>query len=248
MQSSVKTKINRLRYYGNKYKNDEKLYKQFYKDLQMYNRLASKEQIASERFLFPCLYDNTTNTNLDPTYFYQDAWAFEKITSYKPVKHYDIGSHNKFVALLSKVVNLTMVDIRPLSLPMDSINFIKGSITELPFSDNSIDSLSSLCVIEHIGLGRYGDPLDPFGSEKSLLEVKRVLKSNGMFYLSVPVSNKHIVRFNAGIIFNYHKFKKQLQNDYIITDEKIIADGRLGDVFVPNDSFGTTALFELKKK
>ena len=130
-----------------------------------------------QEFLYPCLYDKTIQTKkLQPVYFYQDAWAFERIVASKPTAHIDIGSHHKFVAFLSKVVNLTMVDFRPLSLKMDSINFIEGDILNLPFANESISSLSSLCVIEHIGLGRYGDCLYRNGSENALKEITRVMK------------------------------------------------------------------------
>ena len=76
-----------------------------------------------------------------------------------------------------------MVDIRPLSLPMDTIHFRAGSILEMPFENASVASLSSICVIEHIGLGRYGDPPDPRGTQKALDELKRILAPGGNLYL-----------------------------------------------------------------
>ena len=91
-------------------------------------------------------------TEIEPTYFYQDAWAFEKIVNARPESHVDVGSHHKFVALLSKVVPVTMINIRPLQLPLDSLNFQEGSILEMPSADGSLKSLSSLCVIEHISI------------------------------------------------------------------------------------------------
>jgi len=224
------------------------LQKRFNDDFNNFNVLATEKQKAKNEFLYPCLYDNTSTTQIEPTYFYQDAWAFERIIKNKPLKHIDIGSQHNFVAHLSKVVDLTMVDIRPLALPMDTIKFIEGSILELPFVDDSIDSISSLCVIEHIGLGRYGDPIDPMGSEKALAEIKRVLKKGGNFYVSVPVSDKYLTRFNAGVIFEYKQLREYFEKYYFISDEKFIAESKLGSKFIPNDHFGTTALFELIKK
>jgi SAM-dependent methyltransferase len=214
----------------------------FAQDLEKYNQMATK------RYLYPCLNDATSETNIEPIYFYQDTWAFEQILKNKPTKHVDIGSQHKFVAFLSKVVELTMVDIRPLSLPLDTIQFEKGSITELPFEDNSIQSLSSLCVVEHIGLGRYGDPLDPYGSEKSLNEITRVLQPEGFFYFSVPVSDKEIVAFNAGRIFNHDRLLTELDQSYDILEKAYIHGNQLIETFIPNDRFGTTILLALKKK
>ncbi|WP_051296215.1 DUF268 domain-containing protein [Eisenibacter elegans] len=223
------------------------LYESFYADLEQFNSMASPEQKASKEWLYPCIYDKTDTTGIDPTYFYQDAWAFERIVHNKPTEHVDIGSHHKFVAHLSKVLPLTMVDIRPLSLPMESIKFIKGSILDLPFESNSLSSISSLCVVEHIGLGRYGDPIDPQGPQKALAEILRVLKPGGVFYLSVPVSNKYITRFNAGVIFELESFKKELTQNYHINDLKFIVGNTFGNEFAPNDYFATTGLFELIK-
>jgi hypothetical protein len=53
-----------------------------------------------------------------------------------------------------------------------------------------------LHVIEHIGLGRYGDPLDPQGSVKAALELQRVVSRGGSLYLSLPVGRERIC-FNA---------------------------------------------------
>jgi len=94
-------------------------------------------------------------------------------------------------------VPVVMVDIRPLALPMDSLKFQMGSITDLPFADSSLPSISSLCVVEHIGLGRYGDPLDPYGSEKAIKDLKRVVQPGGDLYISVPLDDKNRIYFNA---------------------------------------------------
>lgn len=170
----------------------------FWKNYRHYQRLSLEKESILLKNLYPCLGDDTAETYIEPTYFYQDCWAFEKIVRQHPSNHIDIGSHHKYVALLSKVVNVTMVDIRPLSLPLESLNFKEGSILNLPFNDNSIESLSSLCVVEHIGLGRYGDLIDPSGSEKAMFEIQRVLKSGGYCYFSVPIlGNINTVFFNA---------------------------------------------------
>jgi SAM-dependent methyltransferase len=141
-------------------------------------------------------------TPIEPIYFYQDAWGFEKIVSQRPEFHVDVGSHHKFVALLSKVVPVTYVDIRPLSLPLDPLKLVCGSILNMPFKNGSLSSLSSLCVVEHIGLGRYGDPLDWQGTEKAINELKRILAPGGDLYLSIPLDDENIVYFNAHRAFN----------------------------------------------
>jgi SAM-dependent methyltransferase len=193
----------------------------FWQDYRTYSRLAFPEARPVARDLYPCLGEDTAETLIEPTYFYQDSWAFEKIVANHPQQHVDVGSHHKFVALLSKVIPTTMVDIRPLSLPLDSLTFNRGSILELPFSDRSIESLSSMCVIEHIGLGRYGDPLDPKGSEKAIVEVKRVIKPGGNLYLSLPLDDENRVYFNAHRAFT-EEYILSLFEDFILEESRYI--------------------------
>lgn len=169
----------------------------FWDSYQRYKQLAPSNRQPLPKHLYPCLGEDTAETPIEPIYFYQDTWAFEKIVKQRPSQHIDVGSQHKFVALLSKVVPVTMVDIRPLSLPLDTLDFKPGSILELPFEDGSIESLSSLCVVEHIGLGRYGDPLDPNGTEKAIQELKRIVKPGGDLYLSLPLDDDNRIYFNA---------------------------------------------------
>jgi SAM-dependent methyltransferase len=218
----------------------------FWKSYRQYQELSSEKENVSLTNLYPCLGDATAETYIEPTYFYQDCWAFEKIVQQNPSNHIDIGSHHKYVALLSKVVPVTMVDIRPLSLPLESLNFKEGSILNLPFEDNSVESISSLCVIEHIGLGRYGDTLDCEGSEKAINELKRVLKTGGHLYISIPVGIESLTAFNAGRIFSLDDVYKLLHPLKVI-DSSFIVGNKLTNKFEYIGGFATTGLFEITK-
>lgn len=179
------------------WRNDMSAWRRFWDAYLRYRRIAPRDRRPSYKHLYPCLGDDTAVTPVGAIYFYQDSWAFEKIVNRRPELHVDVGSHHKFVALLSRVVPLVMVDIRPLSLPLDSLGFRKGSILDLPYEDGSVASVSSLCVIEHVGLGRYGAPLDPFGSEKAIEELKRIVRPGGDLYLSLPLCDENRTYFNA---------------------------------------------------
>lgn len=174
----------------------------FWQAYQRYCEIAPSTAVPEKRLLYPCLHDKTEQTPIDVCYYFQDAWAFEKIYSIAPPEHVDVGSHHKFVSLLSKIIPTTMVDIRPLPVRMDSVKFKQGTILDLPFLDGSIPSVSSLCVIEHIGLGRYGDPLDPAGTEKALEELKRIVAPGGHLYISVPIDDVNRTYFNAHRAFS----------------------------------------------
>lgn len=186
--------------------------------------------------IYPQLKDKIATTPLDPIYFYQDTWAAQKIFALKPAHHYDIGSSAKTIALISQFVPTTMIDIRPLDLKLDNLYFKKGSILNLPFEDNSIKSISSLCVVEHIGLGRYGDPIDVFGSEKAIKELIRVTSPGGSILFSVPVGNANKVFFNAHRVFE-REYIISLFSICSLVEEKYICQQQLNNNFTNTDQF-----------
>jgi SAM-dependent methyltransferase len=234
--------LSRLR----KLRADSKAWKRFWREYRQYKAMCPPDRQPTLQNLSPFVYDNSNETPVEPIYFYQDAWAFEKIAHRNVKQHVDIGSHHKFVSLLSKIVPVTMVDIRPLSVPMDTISFRKGSITDLPFEDQSLQSVSSLCVVEHIGLGRYGDPLDPDGTAKAVRELCRVLAPGGYLYVSLPVANQSFVTFNEARILSLKEFHELIQ-PLRLMEEKYIVDGRLQNQFEARPGLGTTGLFELMR-
>lgn len=71
---------------------------------------------------------------------------------------------------------VTYVDAR--DVPQWSVNghVYKADAGDLPFAAASFDALSSTCVLCHVGLGRYGDPVCAEGDTKALHEFHRVLK------------------------------------------------------------------------
>lgn len=147
--------------------------------------------------LFPILSDKTVlHDEFDPHYFYQQLWVFENVLKAMPSNHVDIASRYEMVGYISKITKATFVDIRPFKAKLKNLNIEKGNILKLPYKNNSINSLSCLHVVEHIGLGRYGDPIDPKGTEKACRELSRVLHNGGFLYFSVPMGREKIC-FNA---------------------------------------------------
>ncbi len=210
-------------------------WRRYWRSFHAYTELSDKGRRSDTTRFYPCLGDDTVETEIEPTYFYQDAWAFERIVQRRPKFHVDIGSHHKYVALLSKVVPVTMVDIRPLSLPLNSIRFEEGSILALPFDDATVPSVSSLCVVEHIGLGRYGDPLDPEGTEKAIAELKRVLAPGGELYVSLPLDDENRIYFNAHRAFA-EPYVMRLFEPLEVVDRRYIYGDQFSDS--PSRGFG----------
>jgi SAM-dependent methyltransferase len=144
----------------------------------------------------PRLTDRVATSPYDPHYLHQAVWAGERIFAIDPAEHVDVGSQLLFVAMLATRLPVTFVDLRPLDLEVAYLSSRRGNILDLPFADRSVQSLSCLHVIEHIGLGRYGDTLDPHGSEKAAAELNRILAPGGALLLSLPVGRPRVC-FNA---------------------------------------------------
>ena len=206
------------------------------RDYQRYCKMAPADAQPDLEHLFPCLYEATTETNVDANYLFQDSWGFEKIVKARPEFHVDIGSDYKFISLLSLLVPTTMVDLRPLATSLPSLKFQQGSILALPYADGSVPSVSSLCVAEHIGLGRYGDPLDPHGTEKAVAELKRIVRPGGDLYLSVPVDDVNRIYFNAHRAFTEDRLLTWFQ-PFEVMESRYIYGRAFGEKLQPG--FGT---------
>lgn len=167
----------------------------YFKDMITYSKMKGAEPIKLLD-TYPILHEKSSGTPFDAHYFYQDVWAFKKIYATKPIEHVDIASKLILAGLLSVITKVTYLDFHPLKIGLENFTFKKGDILSLPFKKNSILSLSCLNVAEHIGLGRYGDKLDPYGTKKACRELARVLAPKGNLFFSVPVG-KPRVYFNA---------------------------------------------------
>ncbi len=158
----------------------------------------------------PQLHDRVATNVIDPHYFFCNGWAMRRIVSAPPQQHVDIASQTIFVNLLGAVIPTIFLDYRSLTAKVEGLQCVSGSLLSLPFKDQSIHSLSCLHVVEHIGLGRYGDPLDPLGTFKALGELSRVTSPGGNLFLALPVGKPRTC-FNAHRIFLAEDIFKNLR-------------------------------------
>jgi len=187
----------------------------YFKDMIKYKLMKGSERIKLID-TYPILDEKTAKTKFDPHYFFQSAWTMKKIYEHKAISHVDVGSQINLIANLCAITKVTFIDLRPLSAKFENLSSKKGSILEMPYEKDSINSLSCLHVAEHIGLGRYGDPLDPKGTEKAAKELSRVLAKKGNLYFSLPIGKPRLC-FNAHRIhspeqiLNYFKELKLIE-------------------------------------
>jgi SAM-dependent methyltransferase len=167
----------------------------YLRDRRAYQRLPGAEPLCW-RDALPKLGDRLATTPFDSHYFFQDVWAARQVAALAPERHVDVGSLIDYVGLLTAICEVVFIDIRPLAVGLDRLQPLAGSILDLPLGDCSVASLSCLHVAEHIGLGRYGDPLDPLGTRRAASELQRVLAPGGQLLFSLPVGRPRVC-FNA---------------------------------------------------
>jgi SAM-dependent methyltransferase len=178
--------------------------KEFYKFKSLYASTQRRFQLrwGEKR---ACLNDKTPTTGFDRHYIYHPAWAARILAETKPAVHIDISSTLYFCSIISAFMPVNFYDYRPADLRLDKLNTSSADLLNLPFDDESIDSLSCMHVVEHVGLGRYGDPLDPDYDLKAISELKRVLAPGGNLLFVVPVGGIPKIIFNAHRIYSYEQ-------------------------------------------
>ncbi len=154
--------------------------------------------------LLPCLHDwHEEGGTTKSEYFWQDLLVARSIFQAKPKKHVDVGSLvGGFVAHVASFREIEVFDVRPISTQIPGVTFKQADLTQpVAGMADYCDSLSCLHALEHFGLGRYGDPIDPRGYERGFANMAALLKQDGVFYLSVPVGMDR-VEFNAHRVFD----------------------------------------------
>lgn len=176
----------------------------------------------SWRSRMPCLDDRNQYTTFDKHYVYHPAWAARVLAKTMPTYHVDISSSLSFSTILSAFLPVKFYDYRPARIELSNLQTHFADLMNLPFSDGELESVSCMHVIEHIGLGRYGDPQDVSGDIKALLELKRIIKSGGDFLLVVPLGIPKIV-FNAHRIYSYEQIIAEF-DEFELKDFSLITD------------------------
>ncbi len=210
--------------------------KNFYRyvrDWRAYKRLPGAEPLRF-RDSQPCLSDRTDLTPFDAHYFYQDAWAIRSVLAFNADKHVDVGSHLPYVAMLSASLPVEFLDIRPIDVDVDGLTSIAGSGLDMPYDTNSVRSLSCLHVAEHVGLGRYGDPLDPLGTKRMCAELQRVLAPGGQLLFSLPTGRTRVAfnghRIHApSVIRNYFEELELVEFSAVSDERKFVRNANPDD-------------------
>ena len=155
---------------------------------------------------YPILNDyNAPAGTMKGGYFHHDLLVASFIYKTSPIKHVDVGSRfDGFVAHVASFREIEVMDLRDLDdSEHKNISFLKMDLmVKENIPENITDSISSLNAIEHFGLGRYGDTIDPDGHIKGFNNILRMLKPEGILYIAFPIGKENQVFFNAHRVFH----------------------------------------------
>lgn len=208
-------------------------YLEFLKEWKQFKQASAKigdgRFVLSSKNFYPILHEKASTQDFDRHYTYHPAWAARKLAEIKPESHIDISSTLHFSTIVSAFIPVKFYDYRPADITLNNFSSGSADLLKLPFADSSIKSLSCMHTLEHIGLGRYGDPIDPTSDLKSMKELQRVLAVGGSLLIVVPVG-KPTVQFNSQRIYSYEQVVNaflglQIREFTLLTDEgKLISN------------------------
>lgn len=167
-----------------------------------------RRSYAGEMKIMPCLHDRYEEAGATKSeYFWQDLIVARAVYQANPLKHVDVGSRvDGFVAHVASFRECEVIDVRRMTTKIPGVTFLQADLMDLESLPNTADggycdSLSCLHAVEHFGLGRYGDPINPKGYELGIANMSSLLRPKGRLYLAAPIG-KERVEFNANWVFD----------------------------------------------
>jgi len=178
---------------------------------------------------FPQLGDRKSGAGVVATHYFQlDLHVAQLIFEQSPKKHLDVGSRiDGFVAHVASFRAIEVLDIRPLTNHrIHNISFRQADLMDAtyPWETEACDSVSCLHVLEHFGLGRYGDPINPCAHEIGFKNLARLVEPSGILYLAVPISSRPRIEFDAHRVFGFPYLRNLVGIEFEIESVALVSD------------------------
>jgi SAM-dependent methyltransferase len=152
------------------------------------------------------------NLSADPTEFFShyDAfsfWTYSKIRQkLNKSRILDLGSTKLMNAVMSFDHEVTAIVLANPRDTLSKVNYLEADAGEkLPFPNSYFGIATSTVSLHLIGLGRYGDLVNPNAISNFISELHRVTKDNAYLYISVPIGIDELI-FNGGYSFSFDTF------------------------------------------
>jgi hypothetical protein len=195
---------------------------EFFGEMNKFRRMNDGRFTVRTADMYPCLADKLETTPFDQHYIYHPAWAARVLAKTRPPYHIDFSSKLAFSTIVSAFVPVKFYDYRPANLQLSNLESEFGDLTNIDLPDNSQPSVSCMHTIEHVGLGRYGDPLDPRGDLKAINELKRILQPGGDLLFVTPIGKPRI-EFNGQRVYSYTQVIQHF-SPFTLQDFSLIPD------------------------
>jgi hypothetical protein len=196
---------------------------EFFGEMNRFKKLSDDRFSIEWKDVYPALKDKLETTPFDQHYIYHPAWAARILAKTRPTYHIDFSSKLAFSTIVSAFIPVKFYDYRPANLNLSNLESGFGDLTNIKLPDNSQPSVSCMHTIEHVGLGRYGDPIDPKGDIKAIEELKRIVMPGGDMIFVTPVGRSRI-EYNAHRVYSYAQVLQlfapfRLQEFSLVPDE-----------------------------
>jgi SAM-dependent methyltransferase len=136
----------------------------------------------------------------------------------------DVGGGNCYSTIVplllqlkeSRVVCVDVVERK--SSSRFGVSYVRGDCAKTGLPDGQADVVTMISTVEHVGLGRWGDPPDVQGDLHAVQEARRILRAGGHLVLTAPYGYPTVV-YNIHRIYDRGRLEKLIEG-FDIVDEK----------------------------
>ena len=136
------------------------------------------------------------------TYPMTDPWLYEALDKYDIVNKTVavIGSNSPWYEAICMSYGAYPVTVEYAERLTNHPMLRTQTVDEFLYNKELFDVIMSISSIEHDGLGRYGDPINPNGDIETMQKLRGKLKPNGLMFLGIPLGADMLV-WNAHRIY-----------------------------------------------
>jgi SAM-dependent methyltransferase len=149
-----------------------------------------------------------------------DKFLFQALEKYKEYifnkEGLDVGSITGWystIVLAYGAKKSSILEYNPLISEDDQIEIL--DLKKFWKNPKKFDFITSISSFEHDGLGRYGDPIDPHADLKIMEKMKKILKQNGIMFLSVPIGKD-------ALVWNLHRIYGKIRFPLLIKGWRLV--------------------------
>lgn len=163
-----------------------------------------------------------------------DNWLYEALEKY-PIAGKEvgiIGSQLPFYECVVLAYGGYPITVEYNKIVSEDSRITTMTVEEFNQNPRKFDVILSISSIEHDGLGRYGDPINPNADLEFMNKAKHWLRENGHMILAVPIGRDTLV-WNACRVYGKLRFPLLIKEWNLIDSfgfsEKQFSEGLLGN-------------------